>query len=174
MPRLTSFDSHEATPEMSGNEWSIREETKGTLFRPATFVAVRGEAVIPIGRDAPSPEGGIVRGLKRKPASNAYEQFEISMPSSIGKISFTLKPVVLGKYVAFPDIVSVVLSETRIHISIRDLGTAVFRPSWRDSDIAKKIHGFVVVDMASKDDEESLVWLAATLGMHDLPSFLSD
>ena len=174
MPRLTSFDSNEPIPPTSGDEWTIRAAEGGHMLALPKFVAVRGDASIPIGRFEPSAFRTILRTVKSQPRIGAYEHFEISMPLNGGQFTFTLKAVGFGIYVTNPDSCSVTQVGLRVRISIDGVGTAEFRNSWKDSDTGNNIQGFVSVETSNNIDEESLVWLAATLGRHGLPSLLGD
>lgn len=99
--------------------------------------------------------------------------YRFTLPTQKGDLSISVKPKDEMSFVCRPESVSVNLVTARIQVTIVGVGRATFRHVWKDSDVAKKILGFVDSECEDPKDEESLVWFAGVLGVIRLPEFIS-
>lgn len=99
--------------------------------------------------------------------------YRFTLPTQKGDLRISVEPKDQISFTCRPAFVSVDLVIARIQVTIVGVGRATFRPVWKDSDVSKKILGFVDSECDDPKDEESLVWFAGVLGVFRLPEFIS-
>ena len=171
MPRLTSFDSYEPAPGPEGPEWTVVAVKGGHVAALSSFVAKIDDRVIVVGRSVLGSNRKISEAFLSHMGNQTMETFKLEFPTSIGLIECVLKPTFNNEYVASMSTLSVTEVAARLKVSIEGVGSAIYRNAWKDSEIVQRIHGYVSVEASNGLDEETLVWLVATLALHGLPSY---
>jgi hypothetical protein len=165
MPKLTSF--YDEIPPAGGREWKILQVPKNPYREANSYSAYSGNRSVLVNQD----RFGFIADLHSTLSSPDVTIYRFNLPIQKGELKVSIKPKDQTLYICTPESVSVKLAIARIEVSIAGVGQATFRPVWRDSDVAKKVVGFVDSECEDSQNEESLVWFAGLLGMFGLPQF---
>lgn len=165
MPRLTSFFDSDPSAAPIGREWQIRAKYALGLGPFSDYWAYRDDQKIQISRSPKDKSFNLM--LAGGFASDLC--FDIEFPINGDVFHGRITPLATNTFTCNPETLKIRLVAARIEVSIAGTGRAIFRNSWRDSDLKKKILGFVDTDCQTTENERSLVWLAGTLGLIGLP-----
>ena len=165
MPRLTSF-SDEHSQHAEGNVWQILADAYKPVRGDKKYIAFCGDRQVTIGRNSSIPgiefsdEGRTIRIVN---PGLILEYMSIQLPLKTMSLNFTIKKRSMWTFVTSSETVTFQRDGKGIEVKIEGVGRAWSRNVWRDSDISKRIAGFVHTDCVDPFDEEALVWLVGAL-----------
>ncbi|MBI1334278.1 MAG: hypothetical protein GC165_15520 [Armatimonadetes bacterium] len=174
MPRLTSFVEGDHD-ELLGNEWIVQKEERwGFSLHARPLYAVRGDRKVELGsRTADTTRSLRIEQEYQFPHGYAgYYVITLSLGGS--PVTITVQATRTGDHIVMPEDAIVQLASARTKVGYNGVGIATYRNAWKDSDSAKHIIAFIDAQSDDPADEESLVWLAGTLGKLGMPVYLTN
>jgi len=163
MPRLTSFGDDADLPPSAEKTWEIRTEGH------STFLAVLGDQSFELGHDPLRPGKHKLEISWNR--STQIHNYDLLIGDEIHRI--VIKSLSTTEVAAYPFTVTVKLHRSGYSIAMEGVGEVVYRPSWKDSDTARNVVGFIDCnDFTNEEWEQAMVWLIGSLALINFPNML--